>query len=199
MNYQRIYDQIIDRAKSEERVKGGDVYYEAHHIIPKCMGGLGGYHQWKNHPNIILLTAREHFFCHLLLCKIYPENKKILGGLWSMCKLDRSIHSSRYTPSSRIIEYARSEFAKTKIGNKNCLGKIPSKFTKDKIAAALKGNTNGAGSRTEETKQKMKKPKGPMSEEHKEKLRNSLKGRTISPEVIQNMKDGHKKNRLALD
>ena len=39
MNYHRIHDQIIERAKSENRQKGGDVYYEQHHIIPRCMGG----------------------------------------------------------------------------------------------------------------------------------------------------------------
>jgi len=60
MNYQRIYDELIQRARSENRVKGGDVYYEAHHIIPKCVGGKGKYSQWRTHDNIILLTVREH-------------------------------------------------------------------------------------------------------------------------------------------
>ena len=196
MNYQRIYDSIVNRAKSEGRVKSKDTYYEAHHILPKCMGGLGRCDQWKTHPNIVLLTGREHFLCHWLLHVMYPDNVKITAGFWSMCKLDRSKHGSRYIPSSRVIEYVRSEFAKTKIGNKNCLGKVPSQSTKNKISKALVNNTNGAGPRTEETKQKMRKPKGPMSEDHKEKLRNSLKGRSISPEVIQNMKEGHKRKKI---
>ena len=51
MNYQRIYDQIINRAK--ERTLEG--YKEKHHIIPKCMGGS------NEKQNLIELTAKEHF------------------------------------------------------------------------------------------------------------------------------------------
>ena len=77
MNYQRIYDQIIEQAKSEKREKGKGVYYEAHHIVPKCMGGLGKTTQWSFHPNIILLKAKEHFICHRILCLLYPDNDKL--------------------------------------------------------------------------------------------------------------------------
>ena len=42
------------------------VYCEAHHIIPKCLGGS------DDKTNIILLTAREHYIAHLLLRRIYP-------------------------------------------------------------------------------------------------------------------------------
>ena len=42
MNYERIYNQIIERSKNEleqriEHKKNGG-YYEGHHIIPRCMG-----------------------------------------------------------------------------------------------------------------------------------------------------------------
>ena len=57
MNYERIHDQIIKRAKN--RIIDG--YSERHHIIPKCMGG-------NNNPdNLVNLTAREHFLIHWLL------------------------------------------------------------------------------------------------------------------------------------
>jgi hypothetical protein len=36
MNYQKIYNQIIERAQN--RILEG--YVEKHHIIPKCLGGL---------------------------------------------------------------------------------------------------------------------------------------------------------------
>ena len=39
MNYASVYERLIDRAKSECRVRSIGTYYEAHHIIPKCMGG----------------------------------------------------------------------------------------------------------------------------------------------------------------
>ena len=36
MNYQKIYNQIIERAKTRQ-LEG---YKEKHHILPRCMGGL---------------------------------------------------------------------------------------------------------------------------------------------------------------
>ena len=54
MNYEKIYNQIIERAKN--RVLEG--YGEKHHIIPKCMGGK------NNLDNLVNLTAREHFLSH---------------------------------------------------------------------------------------------------------------------------------------
>ena len=72
MNYRHIYMLIIERAKSEEKLglrkKGNGNYYERHHILPKSLFPL-----WeKDKRNLVLLTAREHFFCHQLLTKIYP-------------------------------------------------------------------------------------------------------------------------------
>lgn len=72
MNYKHIYMCIIAHAKSEEnlglRKKGNGNYYESHHILPKSLFPL-----WtKRKSNLVLLTAREHFFVHELLTKIYP-------------------------------------------------------------------------------------------------------------------------------
>lgn len=79
MNYQKIYDQLVERARSEGRkkVKGG-IYYEHHHIIPKCLGGL------DNKENLVLLTGREHFIAHKLLVEIYPNNHKLIHAVWMM-------------------------------------------------------------------------------------------------------------------
>jgi hypothetical protein len=52
MNYEKIYDCIIKRAKTR-KLEG---YVEKHHIIPKCMGGS------NEKQNIVELTAREHFY-----------------------------------------------------------------------------------------------------------------------------------------
>jgi hypothetical protein len=71
MNYQKIYDQIIKQAKTRKL----DGYKEKHHIIPKCIGGL------DTKENLVELTAREHFICHRLLCKIYPDNLKLKYAL----------------------------------------------------------------------------------------------------------------------
>ena len=65
--YTNWYYSIIKRAKSENRERHGR-YYELHHIIPKCMNGSNGNH------NLVLLTLREHFVCHLLLPKMAVES-----------------------------------------------------------------------------------------------------------------------------
>ena len=74
MNYQKVYNQIIERAQRRQ-LKG---YNEKHHIIPKCIGGT------NNKDNIVKLTAREHFLCHLLLVEIYPNEPKLKYALWLM-------------------------------------------------------------------------------------------------------------------
>jgi len=131
MNYQRIYDQIIDRAKKENRVYGKGTYYERHHIIPKCLDGEGKVTQWRTHPNIVILLAREHFICHWLLCRIYPKNKKLAHAFWFMSKQKSPTQQRDYVVSSRIYAEAVSNL----------------KFTeqhKQKIRIAQLGNTNNS-------------------------------------------------------
>lgn len=65
--YKKWYFSIIEKAKNENRKKSSGVYYEYHHIIPVCMGG----------KKRVLLTAREHFICHLLLCKFTQHEFKM--------------------------------------------------------------------------------------------------------------------------
>lgn len=68
MNYSRIYDSLINRAKS--RVLSG--FVEVHHIVPVCMGGS------DDIDNLVQLTPEEHFIAHLLLVKIFPSEPKLV-------------------------------------------------------------------------------------------------------------------------
>ena len=86
MNYQKLYENIIQKAKSEIRKKLNKtninyVYYEIHHIIPHCMNG------GEETDNLVLLTAREHFVIHKILTLIYPKNLKILFSFSMMSKM----------------------------------------------------------------------------------------------------------------
>lgn len=110
MDYKKIYDQIIKKSESEGRIKCPDLYYESHHIIPKCLGGEGKTTEWKTHPNIVLLTAKEHFIVHSLLCEIYPNEEKLKFALWGMSNQDRN--GKRHKISSRQYQRIRYEFAK---------------------------------------------------------------------------------------
>ena len=61
MNYQCIYSNLIEFRKANVP----DGYSERHHITPKSLGGNNSI------ENIVSLTAREHYFCHKLLARIY--------------------------------------------------------------------------------------------------------------------------------
>lgn len=74
MDYQAIYEQLIQKAVNRERPEG---YLERHHIKPKSLGGS------NESSNIVPLTAREHFIAHLLLAKIYggPDDNSSLHAI----------------------------------------------------------------------------------------------------------------------
>jgi hypothetical protein len=74
MDYKRIYERLIDRARS--RVIDG--YVERHHIVPKCMGG------GDQISNLVALTPEEHFLAHVLLVKIHPEERNLILAVQKM-------------------------------------------------------------------------------------------------------------------
>lgn len=63
MDYEKHYKKLIEKCQQENDL--GDVYYENHHIIPKCMGGPDD--DW----NLVKMTPEQHYIAHLLLAKIY--------------------------------------------------------------------------------------------------------------------------------
>lgn len=92
--YTNCYNNIITKAKA--RISGE--YTELHHIMPKCLGGSND----KN--NLVRLSAREHFVCHLLLTKMTTGKAQ-----FQMIKAAHMMTVStkkqyRYKISSRIYE-----------------------------------------------------------------------------------------------
>jgi hypothetical protein len=178
MNYEKIYNQIIQRAKDEARkkVKGG-VYYEGHHIIPKCMGGT------NDDNNLVYLTAKEHYMAHRLLCEIYPDNRNLQIAIWCMINgLSRS--KKRYIPSGRIYAIIKEESIKKMSEAK--LGKIRTPFSeehKKRMSEAKIGKSRPPIS--EETRKKMSDSARRMSEETKRKMSESRTGKITSKETIQ--------------
>lgn len=77
MNYQKVYDQLIEKRRKFPLTKNKKdpnyVYCETHHIIPKCLNGT------DDISNKINLTAREHFIAHYLLWKIHPCDETLLA------------------------------------------------------------------------------------------------------------------------
>lgn len=79
MLYSKIYKSIIERAKTRVLTD----YSEKHHILPKCLGGD------DSKENLVRLTFREHFICHQLLCKMHPDNEKLVYAFSSMIRVSR--------------------------------------------------------------------------------------------------------------
>jgi hypothetical protein len=87
--YTKIYLAICNRAalrgKNRKTVKNKLNYVESHHIVPRSFGLIN----IKIKENLVHLTAREHFICHLLLTKMFEEKFKIgmIMAAWlMMCK-----------------------------------------------------------------------------------------------------------------
>lgn len=97
MNYERIHDQIIDRAKA--RLLESSVYVERHHIVPRSMGGS------NSKENLVRLTAREHYIVHWLLYKIHKTSG--MAYAWNNMCSGGNNHQYRY--SSHTFEYARKQ------------------------------------------------------------------------------------------
>lgn len=115
MNYRHVYMKIISNAKKQNRVKGQGEYYEEHHILPKSLFPL-----WKSRHNshTVLLTAREHFFCHQLLTKIYPCRETVYA-LWKMINGNGEIRKVCSSKEYEQIRKQRSSYVSLQMkGNK---------------------------------------------------------------------------------
>jgi hypothetical protein len=109
MDHKIIYNSIINNAllENRKRYKKTDekyIYYEKHHILPRCLGGP------DNTDNLVLLTAKEHYICHKLLIFIY-KNRKLV------CALNRMTYSKRYDKflSSRDYAFIKEKMSSTPI------------------------------------------------------------------------------------
>lgn len=128
MNYNRIYNNIIEKAKLTEY----KCYTEKHHIIPKCLGGT------NDASNIIILSAREHFLCHLLLAK--EHNTKELWFAFFMMKAGNKKHSRI---NSHLFERYKKKQSEMMSGKNN----------------PMYGKPSACISHTAETKEKIKQSK----------------------------------------
>jgi hypothetical protein len=208
MNYKEVYDRICSKAKSENRVKGKGVYYEAHHIIPKSHGGDGLVSQYKWHPNVVLLTAKEHFLAHRLLCRVFPKSLSLRKAWWAMCNQKAPNQERIYKPSARAFEEARIGFVESHTGENHPLygkgylqageknpafGKPQSSELRERkrisstktwenpeLRAAQSLRSKGR-KHSQETLEKMKQPK---SKEHGRKIGLALKGKKLNEERL---------------
>jgi hypothetical protein len=116
------------KAISENRIKlkrcdNVYVYYENHHIVPKCLNGS------NEKDNMILLTAKEHYVCHKLLTYIYPLNYKIISAFHYM-----SINKHYKCMSLRDYELAKFLKANTRMSGETIQKMSTSAKSRPKIS-----------------------------------------------------------------
>jgi hypothetical protein len=122
--YSIWYYKIINNAKN--RIATG--YTEKHHIIPRSLNGT------DDDSNIVKLTAREHFVCHLLLTKMvtghYQDLMKFAVGKFVQRApgQERLFTSWEYKKIRETISQVRT-------------GKKHSDDTRRKMSDARKGKT----------------------------------------------------------
>lgn len=182
MNYDKIYNDLMNDRLNQKplrlKQKRSGFYFEGHHIIPKCKGGTGTSTRAKNNPNIVLLTAREHFLAHWLLWRIYGDRQMAL----SFHKMMSTTKNTNRITGSKGYAEAREAFRITNIGNTYGKGvvKVISEEQRLNHSKLMKGRYVGSNNpffgktHSIETLEKLKKPK---SKEHIEKIKNIIKNR----------------------
>ena len=168
MNYKKIYFSIIENRKLNPLLG----YTEEHHILPRCLGGD------DTANNLVRLSPREHYICHLLLTKMYPIGPSHYKMVKAICMMSlKSGCMDRIVMSNRTYEKLRISYSKAmsllQSGKKNSQfstmwitdgvdskkisveSPIPPGWTKGRKVPSLKGVQK--------------------SKEHKEKISNGMK------------------------
>lgn len=155
--YSKWYFNIVTSAKSRQSINH---YTEKHHIIPKSLGGTDSI------DNLVALTGKEHFICHLLLTKMtaHEHRAKMVYAAWRMTVPGRN-EQKRHKVSSRMyesIKTQRAEYLKSLKGEQHPnfgrkTGRTSTDFTDDwkkNLSDACKGRVpwNQGVTHSEKTK-----------------------------------------------
>ena len=114
MNYEKVYNSLINKRRVNVLHKGHGIYIEKHHIIPRCMNGS------NKSDNLINLTPKEHYIAHLLLYKIYENTNykyNLLKAVLCMSEMKQSVR--KIFSKSRIYEKIRIDYYSSSFIKKN--------------------------------------------------------------------------------
>ena len=178
--YSVVYYKLIERSKNRTVHE----YTERHHILPSSLGGS------NDKSNIAVLTAREHFICHLLLTKMTEgEHRVKMGFALHKMLFAKKLEGRKYTANRSYALRAHLAAIKNRIISPE-LKKLRSDTLKKtwvenraQLIAAAKSYANSeegkaakrkAGSGISEAKSKVSKARK-WSEETKRKMSESRK------------------------
>lgn len=154
-----MYFQIISNRQTSPLLL--KEYGEHHHILPKSLGGL------DHNNNIVKLSAREHFICHLLLTKMVNGQSlyKMKTAFIAMSNFQNRWHH-RY--NSRLFEKSKQ-------------GLIFTIEHRNKISEAARRQFANPDQRLKASEAAKKRP--PVSDKTKMKMKESSKKRNLTPEL----------------
>lgn len=134
--YTTWYNNIVQRAKT--RSLSG--YKERHHIIPRSLSGS------NLKENLVYLTAKEHFVCHLLLTKMTSGKlrEKMIYAVWNMANQENN-QQTRHKVCSRTYQYLRQQFSINHATNMAANNPMhdPEVRKRHQAAIARRGKTSG--------------------------------------------------------
>lgn len=185
--YTKWYYEIIKHASEDVNRSSSYISLEKHHILPRSLGGE------DSEINLVALTPREHFICHLLLTKMLSgeAKAKMVYALMLMKSKSRWLDRENTTKYSfkfknlyKQIEFTeehRKNLSAAQMGKKR--GPL-SEEHKKKISEGNRGKNVGK-IRSDETRQKLSavhtgKILGEYSEEHRSNISKALKGKEKS-------------------
>ena len=132
--YTKWYFAIVNNAKFRTL----ECYNEIHHILPRSLGGT------NEKENLVQLTAREHFICHLLLTKMFigENHYKMAYALHCMLNMKRDYQFRFVQCNSKLYEYYKIKYSKAVSETRKAYtGWKHSEETKNKIREANRNKT----------------------------------------------------------
>lgn len=181
MNYNKIYNNLIESRLKFDREKNKDGLLELHHIIPKSLGGS------EELTNLVLLTPREHYIAHWLLYKIHTgkDKSKMAYAFFRMCSNNPN---QKRTISSKDFERAKFSMSLSCSGenNPNFGKKLWNTEQRKEISKRQQGKGNSMYGKTPWNKGKQI---GKLSKERKQHLSNVLSGRKIKESTKQKISE----------
>lgn len=194
MNYQKIYNALVDRAKLRGLDKSQhEGYFEIHHILPVALGG-------SNEPsNLVMVTGREHFIAHMLMWKAFPEDVSIMraafmmSSRWQADRIGKGSAINSKTYEKLREEYATAVSEQVSGENNPFYGKTHTEETRQRLRDWHAENPDHGKhmlgkKHSEESKAKMSVARlnlPPMSEETRRKIGDYHRGKPKNPDAIE--------------
>lgn len=191
--YEKWYKNITETAQNRITT----AYTERHHILPKSLGGT------DTATNLTDLTAREHFLCHWLLTKVYPDGEEH----WKMINAFRMMRAEntkqkRYSTkiTARVYANLKEEYSilqsiRVKGENNPNFGKYWTQKQKDSHSEKIKGRIQPIKEKEKQIISMTGRKRAPFNSEWKENLSQNHKSKkpgfdgTLSESTKQKMRE----------